>query len=116
MKNEWHISFKIVDRNLRRQHKKSVITSINVNVPTEMVEKVFSLIYCEIDKFRSMDPLNIKHKEEEERIYNEAMSRVEVVKTHSPQCVCNSCEYVRLQIRFLTKKNEKMAEKRKKRC
>ena len=48
-------------------------------------------------------------KREEREEYHKNLKMIERIKTHSPECVCDSCEYVRLQIAQL-KRRTKMSK------
>lgn len=50
MKNDWRIRLRIVDRKLKREHKKSRIVDLDIEVPAELLSDVSKMIYFEFKK------------------------------------------------------------------
>jgi len=51
---KWQIKFKVVDKKARRKHKKSVLSNINVVVPTNFIGYIFSGIMNEVKRIDNL--------------------------------------------------------------
>jgi hypothetical protein len=49
MKNEWKIVFKVKDRRLYGKGK-SIVSSLNIDVPTEALLGVWVILSCEVNR------------------------------------------------------------------
>ena len=49
---KWHIKFRVLDKIAREKHLKSVLSDINVTVPTELTPYIFTAIKDEVYRLR----------------------------------------------------------------